>query len=89
MISLSMHSLESNSAVSKELMRLMKIPVDNYNDILTLLKLDHFGPLYEYFDYHARKTMSAYIINNALEAESRVPTQEQVSLFYVYLTLLF
>ena len=59
-------------------MKLMKIPVDNYNNVLTLLKLEHFGPLFEYFDYQARKTMSTYIINNALETESPIPTQEQV-----------
>ena len=71
-------SLESTSQVSKELMKLMKIPVDNYNDVLTLLKLQHFGPLFEYFDYYARKQMSIYIISNALENETLIPTQEQV-----------
>lgn len=72
-------SLENTSAVSKELKRLMKIPVDTYNDVLAVLKLEHFGPLFEYFDYQDRKTMSVYIINNALENETLVPTQEQVS----------
>ena len=56
----------------------MRIPVDNYNNILTLMKLDHFGPLFEYFDFQARKAMSIYIINNALEYETKIPTQEQV-----------
>ena len=60
-------------------MKLMKIPVDSYNDVLVLLKLDHFGPLFEYFDYHARKAMSLYILTNALENDTAVPTQEQVS----------
>lgn len=59
-------------------MKLMKIPVDSYNDILVLLKLGHFGPLFEYFDYHARKAMSLYIVNNALDTDVNVPTQEQV-----------
>ncbi|XP_074645707.1 vacuolar protein sorting-associated protein 35-like [Tubulanus polymorphus] len=70
--------LESSSAVSKELMKLMKIPVDSYNNVLTVLKLDHFGPLFEYFDYNGRKTMSCYLINNALENEVLIPSQEQV-----------
>jgi len=66
------------SAVSKELMRLMKLPVDSYNNVLTLLKLEHFGPLFEYFDYQARKMMSIYIVNNALDNETIISMPEQV-----------
>jgi len=56
----------------------MKLPIDNYNNVLTLLKLEHFGPLFEYFDYQARKTMSIYIINNALDNDTVISTSEQV-----------
>ena len=72
-------SLETGSAVSKELTRLMKLPIDSYNSVLTLLKLEHFGPLFEYFDYQARKTMSIYIVNNALDNETIISAPEQVS----------
>ncbi len=72
------YSLEHNTAVSKELVKLMKIPVDNYNNVLMLLKLEHYGAMFEYFDYYARKNMSIYIVNNALENETIIPTQEQV-----------
>ncbi len=71
-------SLENGSGVSRELLKLMKIPVDNYNDVLMVLKLEHFGPMFEYFDYHARKTMSMYLVTNALECETKPTTQEQV-----------
>ena len=60
-------------------MKLMKIPIDSYNDMITVLKLEHFGPLFEYFDYSARKLMSQYIINNCVENETKIPTQEQVA----------
>ena len=59
-------------------MKLMKIPVDNYNNLLTLLKLEHYGPMFEYFDYYARKNMSIYIVNNVLENETLIPSQEHV-----------
>lgn len=62
-------------------MRLMKIPVDTYNNILTVLQLQHFGPMFEYFDYQSRKIMSCYMINNALENETLIPSQEQVNVF--------
>ncbi|KAK2143062.1 hypothetical protein LSH36_881g01009 [Paralvinella palmiformis] len=75
---LNLDHLESSSAVSRELMKLMKIPIDSYNDMITVLKLEHFGPLFEYFDFSARKLMSQYIINNCVENETKIPTQEQV-----------
>lgn len=75
---LNLDHLEHGSMVSKELMRLMKIPVDTYNNVLTLLSLQHFGPLFDYFDYKGRKLMSCHIITNALENETLVPSQEHV-----------
>lgn len=70
--------MEYNSAVSRELVRLMKIPVDNYKNILTVLKLEHYAPLLDYFDYEGRKSLAIYIITNILENETLIPTQEQV-----------
>ncbi|XP_013409707.1 vacuolar protein sorting-associated protein 35-like, partial [Lingula anatina] len=75
---LNLDHIENSSAVSKELMRLMKIPVDSYNNILTVLQLEHFGPLFEYFDFAAKKSMSSYIIVNALDNDIKIPSQEQV-----------
>lgn len=74
----SVSSMDKNNAVSKELTRLLKIPVDSYNNILTLLQLEYFAPLFEYFDYSSRKEMSLYVVNNAVESALKIPTQEQV-----------
>jgi len=70
--------IEYNSAVSRELTKLMKIPVDNYNNLLTVLELQHYAPLLDTFDYHGRKNLAAYIVTNALDNETLIPTQEQV-----------
>ena len=70
--------MDKNNAVSKELTRLLKIPVDSYNNVLTLLQLEHFAPLFDYFDYSSRKEMSLYVVNNAVESALKIPTQEQV-----------
>lgn len=64
--------------MSRELSRLMKIPVDNYKNILTVLKLDNYAPLLEYFDYEGRKLLAVYIITNILDNETLLPTQEHV-----------
>ncbi|XP_034949457.1 vacuolar protein sorting-associated protein 35 isoform X1 [Chelonus insularis] len=77
---LNIENLEYNSAVSRELSRLMKIPVDNYKNILTVLKLENYAPLLEYFDYEGRKSLAIYIISNILDNETLIPTQEQVDI---------
>jgi len=56
----------------------MMIPVDNYNDIRTLLKLSHYPTLMDYFDFEARRDLSLYIVNNALETSIPIPTSEEV-----------
>lgn len=73
-----LHSIATSSAVSKELTRLLKIPVDTYNNILTVLQLKHFPPLFEYFDYESRKSMSCYVLSNTLDYNTTIVAQEQV-----------
>jgi vacuolar protein sorting-associated protein 35 len=80
--------VEYNSAVSREMTRLLKIPVDNYNNILTVLQLENFAPLLEYFDYLGRKNLSAYIVSNALDNETTIPTQDQV-IFFIIIIIIF
>ncbi|XP_071496799.1 vacuolar protein sorting-associated protein 35-like [Diadema antillarum] len=75
---LKLEHLQYNTAVAKELQRLLKIPVESYNNILTLLRLEHYGRVVEYLDYEGRKTISAFIINNAIDSNLAVPSQEQV-----------
>lgn len=74
-------SIATSSAVSKELTRLLKIPVDTYNNILTVLQLKHFPPLFEYFDYESRKSMSCYVLSNTLDYNTTIVAQEQVGFY--------
>ena len=59
-------------------MRLLKIPVDSYSNILTLLKLENFIPLVNYFGYASRKEMSLYVVSNTVDSEQKIPSQEEV-----------
>lgn len=68
------------SAVSRELCRLMKLPVDYFNNILTILELKYYGSLMKCFDYTGRKTLSLYLVNNVLNTRTFIPTQELVSI---------
>lgn len=70
--------LESNSMVARELSKLLKIPLDHYNNLLTVLKLQHYAGLMQHLDYPGRKLLSIYILTNALDSETIITTQEEV-----------
>lgn len=76
------------SAVSRELNRLMKLPVDYFNNILTILELKHYGSLMECFDYTGRKTLALYLVNNVLNNNTFIPTQELVDQVLVMISSL-
>lgn len=75
---LNLDHLESGSPVCRELIRLLKIPVDSYSDILRVLQLEHYVPLLEYLDYLPRKSVCCHVAQNILENETVVMTPEQV-----------
>lgn len=64
--------------VAKELLKLLKIPIDQYNNLLTVLKLQHYTALMQHLDYYGRKNLSIYILNNALDNETIIPSETQV-----------
>lgn len=67
------------SAVSRELCRLMKLPVDYFNNIITILELKHYAALIECFDYYGRKNLALYLVNDILSSATFIPDSEQVS----------
>ncbi|XP_020900046.2 vacuolar protein sorting-associated protein 35 [Exaiptasia diaphana] len=70
--------IDKNNPVSKELTKLLKNPIDSYNNVLKLLELKYFIPMFNYFDFETRKEMSLYVISNAVDSEVNIPTQEQI-----------
>lgn len=79
-IKLNIGKVDYNSPLSRELTRLMKIPVEFYNNILTVLKLDHYRPLLEHFDYLGRKSLAVYIVTNILDNDTLISTPETVDM---------
>ncbi|EEB19086.1 vacuolar protein sorting, putative [Pediculus humanus corporis] len=70
--------IDYNSTLSRELTRLMKIPVDFYKNILTVLKLKNYCPLLEHFDYLGEKSLAVYIVTNILDNDTYITTPESV-----------
>merc|ERR1719461_695230 len=70
--------VEHRTPVGRELEKLLKIPIDSYNDVLIVLGLEHFIPLLNYFDYSGRREMSSYLVNNVIENATCIPSSERV-----------
>ena len=45
----------------------MKVPVDSYSDVLTVLKLEKYPTLYQIFDFEGRKCLSLYLLQSILD----------------------
>ena len=73
-----MFSIQSNTPVSKELVKLLKIPIDLYKNVLVLLKLKHYSILCDHLDHSGRKVICQYVVNSALEHETTVETAAEV-----------
>ena len=75
---MNMDHIQSNTQVSKELIKLLKIPIDLYKNVLVLIKLKHYSILYDHLDFVGRKSICQYLLNNALENETTVSTHDEV-----------
>uniref|UniRef100_A0A182FFX6 Vacuolar protein sorting-associated protein 35 n=1 Tax=Anopheles albimanus TaxID=7167 RepID=A0A182FFX6_ANOAL len=75
---LNLSSISHSLSVNQELSRLLRLCVDFYNNIITILELKFFTPLLEKFDYTSRKAIALYLVMNILENETLIPTAEQV-----------
>ena len=70
--------VDFDSSLGKELNRLLRMPVSHYNSLVTLLQLPHFGQVLHRLDYNGRKSIALHLVNNALDNETYITTQEHV-----------
>ena len=76
---LNIEELEYNKPISKELTKLMKLPIDHYNNLLKILELQHFNKLLKYFDFVGQKNLALHLITSALDHQTVISTHEQVN----------
>ncbi len=62
-------------------MKLLRIPVDHYNNVLRLLELKHYTTVLSSLDYRGRTQACSYVITNALEHNTAIMSQQAVSSF--------
>ncbi|KAI9578027.1 vacuolar protein sorting-associated protein 35 [Glossina fuscipes] len=74
---LNMHYISHMLSVNQELSRLLRICIDFYNNVLTIIQLNNFCPLLDKFDHTSRKTLALYLVMNILEYETLIPTADE------------
>ncbi|XP_075985557.1 vacuolar protein sorting 35 isoform X2 [Anticarsia gemmatalis] len=70
--------LEHNTAVFKELMKILKLPADHYKNILTLIKLQKYAPLIRHLNHPGRIMIAVHLINDVLDTDCTISTPEDV-----------
>jgi len=72
---------KQNTAAGKQLIKLLSIPVDNFNNILTVLKLESYPPLLSYLSYSARKGVAASFGENVLKNDTYIDEADEANKF--------
>lgn len=59
-------------------MKLLRIPVDHYNDVIKLLKITEYIPVISALGYRGRTQIAAYIIQNMLDNDTQITEDDQI-----------
>ena len=70
--------IDGSNPVYKELIRLLKVPIETYEDTLTVLKLENFPDLFELFVFQGRRALSLFLVQAIVDRDCIVPSSEEV-----------
>lgn len=73
-----MCSVSSNISTHRELLRLMKVPIDSFDNPLSILKLKYATPMFELFDYPGRKALACYLVQAIVSKVVYITSAEEV-----------
>ena len=57
----------------------MKVPVDSYEDTLTILRLQNFSRVVDLFDFSGRKSIALFIAQTIVDKEAYIPSADEVT----------
>ena len=73
-----MCSVSSNISTHRELLRLMKVPIDSFDNPLSILKLQYAMPMFELFDYSGRKALACHLVQAIVTKVVYITSAEEV-----------
>ena len=62
----------------RELLKLMKVPIDQFDDPLTILQLSHVSAVNEMFDYTGRKALACHLVQAIVNKVAYITSADQV-----------
>ena len=71
-------SVSSNSSTHRELLKFMKVPIDSFEDPLTILELKYAVSVFEMFDYAGRKALACHLVQAIVNKLAYITTADQV-----------
>ncbi|CAJ0573137.1 unnamed protein product, partial [Mesorhabditis spiculigera] len=71
-------NVEQYSAVGKELLRVLRIPVDEYKDALRVALLTDYARAMAPLNYRGRCTAASYILQDMIQMDTPLKTEEDV-----------
>lgn len=57
----------------------MKVPIDSFEDPLTILQLSHASAVFEMFDFTGRKSLACHLVQAIVNKVAYITTADQVS----------
>ena len=73
------YRLEYGTTAGKELYRLLKVPIDGYeDDVLTVLRLEKYMALAKVFNYEGRKALAMYLLQTVLDKDASITSLSEV-----------
>lgn len=81
--------VDSNSSTARELLRMLKVPIDAYENTLTVLQLPHFPHVLELFDFGSRKSLAIFLVQTVVDKEVVISSADEAeALFKLLLPLI-
>jgi len=71
--------MENNSIASEELMKLLMVPLEYYDNTLCVLQLECYPKVLQLFDYQDRKQLAVHLATTIVEKCTHIPTPDAVS----------
>lgn len=76
--------VSSNMSTHRELLKLMKVPIDSFDNPLTILQLSHVSSVHEMFDYAGRKTLACHLVQAIVNKVAYITSADEVWHVQVY-----
>ncbi|KAK0395806.1 hypothetical protein QR680_001438 [Steinernema hermaphroditum] len=82
-------SIPAHNNVGRELLKMLRIPLEHYNDVIRLMELTDYAKVLQSLNYRGRTQAAAFVITNMLENDTLITEVDQVEqLFDLLNTLL-